>query len=156
MKAYPRGETMRRILFFTHCSGTKDDSLRGTGAKVPPCRLYKAPFVQQFCKKAQSLGVPYAIFSDLYGFVFSTQKIEWYDVSPEEITQDLSKKERLFLNALATLREFEACYFYHLPDHVRPLHRLYRQLVEEMRKNGINLIEITSLSEIDEHAESYE
>jgi len=76
-------------------------------------------------------------------------------VSPDEIIQDLSKKKRLFLNALATLREFEACCFYHLPDHVRPLHRLYRQLIEEMRKNGIDLVEITSLSEIDELAKSY-
>jgi hypothetical protein len=136
-------------LFFTHCSRTKDDRLKGTGTKVSPCKLYKARFVQDFCDKCASLGLDFAIFSDLHAFVFPAQKIEWYDKDPREVLYNERAKNELFESALSTLRQFDAGYFYHLPENVRPLHRLYAELVEYLTRMGVRIVDITDLSQID-------
>ena len=148
------GHTIR-VLFFTHCSRTKDDRLKGTRVKVLPCDLYKAPFVQDFCKKCKCLDLPFAIFSDLHGFVFPTQRVEWYDKDPREILEDESAKNALFEKALATLRQYEIAYFYHLPETVRRLHPLYAALVEHLTRSGVRIVEITDLTKIDAVAKKY-
>jgi len=133
-------------LFFTHCSMTKDDKLKGTGRKVSPCELYMAPFVQQFCHECKRLGLTYAIFSDVHGFVFPTDRIEWYDKSPTELLRNDAERKSLFDGAYSTLRNYSHAYFYHLPEEIRGLHPLYRMLVDDMTSRGIKISEITDLS----------
>ena len=132
-------------LFFTHCSKTKDDKLRGTGRKVSPCELYQAQFVQDFCQECEKLGLTYAIFSDLHGFVFPTDRIEWYDKNPSELCQNEEERRRLFDRAYSTLRNYSHAYFYHLPDR---LHQLYRMLIDDVTKRGVKITEITEVSQL--------
>jgi hypothetical protein len=77
-------------IYLTHCSATKDDSLKGTGLKITPEQLYKARPTQSFMKRCKSLGVHWAIFSDYYGVWFPEIKREWYgdDVGdPSRVTK---------------------------------------------------------------------
>ena len=133
-------------IFFTHCSKSKDDRLKGTGQKVSPRDLYLASFVQQFCRECERLGLTHAIFSDLHGFVFPTDKIEWYDKNPTELLRDEKERNSLFDSAYSTLRDYSQAYFYHLPDEIRRLHPLYGMLVNDMTKRGIKITEITDLN----------
>lgn len=111
--------------------------------------MYRARFVQGFCEKCKSLGVTFAIFSDLHAFVFPAQKIEWYDKHPSEVLYNERAKNELFGKALSTLREFDIAYFYHLPENIRALHKLYAELVEHAARNGVRIVEITDLSQIE-------
>jgi hypothetical protein len=133
-------------LFFTHCSRTKDDRLKQTGGKVPPRCLYLADFVQRFCRECERLGIPYAVFSDIHGFVFAEDKIGWYDKDPAELLQNSRDRNELFQKAYDTLKEYSEAYFYHLPEQIRRLHPLYRMLIEDMRRRGLKMTEITDLN----------
>ena len=139
-------ERRKPILFFTHCSKTKDDRLKQTGETVPPRQLYLADFVQRFCCECERLQIPYAVFSDLHGFVFAEDKIGWYDKDPTELLRNSRDRTELFQKACDTLKEYPEAYFYHLPEHIRRLHPLYRMLIEDMRRRGLKITEITDLS----------
>ena len=136
------------MLFFTHCSKTKDDRLKQTGEEVPPCKLYLAPFVQQFCRECEKLKLPCAIFSDLHGFVFPTDRIGWYDKNPTDVLHNEEERTSLFEKAYNTLRNYSEAYFYHLPEQIHKLHPLYRMLVDEMTERGAKIIEVTDLSQL--------
>ncbi len=65
-------------IYITHCSRRKDDSLKNTGRKVTPDKLYQAIPLQRFIKKCQEKNVKWAIFSDLHSVLFPDVEIEWY------------------------------------------------------------------------------
>jgi hypothetical protein len=130
-------------LYFTHCCAKKNDSLRTTGEKVSPLRLYQAAPTQRFMKRSSEVGVQWAIFSDKYGFVFPRDQILWYEKHPTTVTS--SDKRKLFDDAFDVLQRYNVAYFYYNPGR---LHPLYRELVQEMRRRGLDVLEITHLDEI--------
>jgi hypothetical protein len=69
-------------VYLTHCSGKRDDSLRGTAEKVSPDRLYTCPRTRRFTGSCKSQCVECAIFSDLYGVWFPHEKKGWYEKHP--------------------------------------------------------------------------
>lgn len=131
------------VLYFTHCSKKKDDSLRGSNLQVSPRRLYTATYLQRFIERCEREGVNWAIFSDRYGFIFPDDEIEWYEHSPDDVTG--YEKQGLFKNALGQLEGYERVYFYHNPGR---FHRLYRELFDYLRARGIDIKLISHLTNI--------
>ena len=125
---------MRRI-YLTHCSKKKDDSLKGTGKKVTPDRLYTATPIQRFIKRCKEKGVEWAIFSDKYGVVFPDQKIEWYDKPPSKVTEQ--EFRRLLNDFDQKLAPYDEIWFYHNPGRFHPLYR--RLLTETKLRDRIRL-----------------
>ena len=66
---------MRRI-YVTHCSAKKDDSLKNTGKKVTPDKLYTATPTQRFMNKCKEKRTNWAIFSDKYSIWFPSEEHE--------------------------------------------------------------------------------
>ena len=136
-----------RVLYFTHCCAKKDDSLRGTGKRVPPIELYRATPTQRFMRRCVEAGVEWAIFSDKYAFVFSDDRIPWYEKHPSTLA--LTEKKRLFHNAFEVLKNYDLAYFYYNPGR---LHPFYRELVDDIRRRGRDIREITHLDDISENS----
>jgi len=134
---------MKKRIYITHCSAKKDDSLHGTNKEVTPDRLYTATYLQRFVKRCKEKGVDWAIFSDKYGVVFPNDKIEWYDKHPSEVTPDEFKV--LVNHFVQQLSRYDEIWFYHNPGR---FHSLYKKLVDEARKKGLNVKLFTHLSEI--------
>lgn len=132
-----------RTLYFTHCCHKKLDDLKNTGQRVPPMQLYIATPTQRFMKQCRKQRVEWAIFSDKYGFVFPDQRIEWYDKPPGFVTLD--EKKALFQSAFNTLTRYDLAHFYYNPGRIHPL---YLEMVDEMRRRGKNIEDITYLSQI--------
>lgn len=132
-----------RVLYFTHCCAKKDDSLKGTGKRVSPLRLYKATPTQRFMQRCIEAGVAWAIFSDKYAFVFPNDKIAWYEKHPSTLSQ--AEKGKLFNDAFYVLKDYELSNFYFNPGR---LHPFYQELVDELRRRGRNIREITHLNDI--------
>lgn len=74
-------------IYITHCSAKKDDSLKNTGRKVTPDKLYIATPTQRFMNKCKEKKVNWAIFSDLYGVWFPDIEHEWYEKDPDTVTE---------------------------------------------------------------------
>ena len=132
-----------RVLYFTHCCSKKDDSLKGTGKKVSPLKLYKATPTQRFMRRCIKTGVEWAIFSDKHAFVFPDDRIPWYEKHPNTLTY--IEKKRLFDDAFEFLKDYNLAYFYYNPGR---LHPFYRKLINEMRGRGRDIREITHLDDI--------
>ena len=134
---------MSKKIYITHCSAKKDDALRNTGKKVTPDKLYTATPLQRFVGKCKEKGVEWAIFSDKYGVIFPWEEIEWYDKHPSKVTP----KEFKFLvdNFVQRLSKYKEIWFYHNPGR---FHSLYKKLVQEASKRGLNVKLFTHLSEI--------
>jgi C-terminal processing protease CtpA/Prc len=134
-----------KILYFTHCSDKKDDRLKGTNQKVTPDKLYTATYLQRFIKRCRISNVDWAIFSDEYGFVFPYNEISWYNKSPKDVTP--IERQKLFDEAFNTLKSksYDHVIFYYNPGRFSPL---YRQLIGDMEKKGIEIKEITHLDDI--------
>lgn len=132
-----------RVLYFTHCCAKKDDSLKDTGKRVSPMELYKATPTQRFMRKCIETGVEWAIFSDMYAFVFPDDRIAWYEKHPSTLTH--TEKRKLFNDAFDVLKDYDLAYFYYNPGR---LHPFYRELVDEMRRRGKKIREITHLDDI--------
>jgi hypothetical protein len=118
---------MKRI-YLTHCSAKKDDSLRGSGKKVTPDKLYLSPRIQRFMIECKKKGVEWAIFSDKYGVVFPNQEIEWYDKHPNKVTDEEFKK--LLRDFDQKLVAYDEIWFYYNPAR---FHRLYERLLNESK-----------------------
>jgi hypothetical protein len=132
-----------RVLYFTHCCAKKDDSIKGTEKRVSPIKLYRATPTQRLIKRCIGTGVEWAIFSDKYAFAFSSDRIVWYEKHPSSLTQ--AEKRKLFDNAFDVLKDYDLAYFYYNPGR---LHPFYRELVDEMRRRGRKIREITHLDDI--------
>jgi hypothetical protein len=138
-----RVESKLKILYFTHCCAKKDDSLRGTGKRVSPLELYLASPTQRFMRRCIEVGVEWAIFSDEHAFLFPEDRIEWYEKDPNTLSS--VEKEGLFNKAYEVLKNYHLAYFYCNPGR---LHPVYRELVNDMKKRGVNIREMTHLNDI--------
>ncbi|KXA93332.1 hypothetical protein AKJ64_00925 [candidate division MSBL1 archaeon SCGC-AAA259E17] len=118
---------MKRI-YLTHCSAKKDDSLKGTGKKVPPDELYTATPIQRFIEKCKRENVDWAIFSDKYGVWFPDEKHEWYEKHPSEVSE--KEFEELKEDFDKKLSEYDRILFYHNPGR---FHSLYERLLNEVK-----------------------
>jgi hypothetical protein len=75
------------------------------------------------CKEKK---VNWAIFSDQYGVWFPNVKHQWYEKSPDEVT-DVEYVE-LLRGFDERLAEFDEIWFYYNPTRI---HKLYRRLLDE-------------------------
>jgi len=98
----------------THCCAKKDDSLRHTGRRVTPDRLYMATPTQRFMDRCKEKQVNWAIFSDLYGVWFPTEE------EFQNLLDDFDDK----------LQEYDEVWFYYNPGR---FHSLYERLLQETR-----------------------
>jgi hypothetical protein len=73
-------------IYVTHCSAKKDRTLKHSGKKVTPDRLYTAAPLQRFMNRCKEKKVQWAIFSDKYGIWFPHEKHEWYDACMQEVS----------------------------------------------------------------------
>jgi hypothetical protein len=119
----------------THCSATKDDSLRDTGLKVAPDQLYTSQKIKGFMNECKGKRVKCAIFSDKYGVWFLDEMHEWYEKSPKTITT--SEYRDLVKNFEQRLAAYDEIWFYYNAGRF-PL--LYRKLLNEVNiKDKITL-----------------
>ena len=132
---------MKKI-YFTHCSATKDLSLKLSNKFVTPDKLYTATAIQRFMNRCKENKVKWAIFSDKYGIWFNNTKNRWYEKNPNTITE---QEFTILLDDFnSKLKEFDEIYFYHNPGRFHPL---YRKLLDKTIL--INKIKfITHLNEI--------
>ena len=117
-------------IYITHCSKTKNDSLKNTGIEVTPNRLYTSDRIQRFMNKCKEAEVNWAIFSDKYGVWIPAIKHRWYDkppceVTPEEFIQLVNDFDR-------KLQDYDEIWFYHHPKYIHPL---YLKLLQEVKLN---------------------
>jgi hypothetical protein len=113
------------IVYVTHCSGEKDDALRGTGRAVTPGELYTSKRFVSFSRACREAGARWAVLSDKHGVWFADERREWYEKAPEDVTEtDFRALVRSFDAKLAS---FERIRFYHEPGR---LHALYRSVID--------------------------
>jgi len=123
-------------IYLTHCSAKKSNSLRISKEKVTPDKLYTATPTRRFMRRCVTNGVKWAIFSDLYGVWFPNVKHEWYEKSPDSVTEIEFRK--LLRDFEENLQSYKTVYFYRNPGR---FHQLYRKLLRETKlKNKIILI----------------
>src|SRR5258708_5599359 len=125
-----RGETLLRI-YVTHCSANKRLSVRRSRKAVSPDVLYTSGRIQRFMSRCKARKVRWAIFSDLYGVWFATERRRWYEKHPDKVTK--SEFRALVQNFDRRLRRFREIRFYYHPAR---FHRLYRRLVRQSRLRG--------------------
>lgn len=138
-----RGGDMR--IYITHCSAKKDNSLKNTGKRVTPDKLYTATPIQRFMTTCKKRGVKWAIFSDHYGVWFVHEQHEWYgnDVGdPNKVTEQ--KFNSLVDDFDQKLQNYDEIWFYYNPGRFHPL---YKRLLQETKlKDKVKLF--THISEI--------
>ena len=115
-------------IYLTHCCAKKDDTLKHTGEKVPPDRLYAARPTRRFMDTCKGRGVQWAILSDKYGVWFPDVRHEWYEKHPNTVTEDEYRDLRTDFHQ--KLRNYDEIYFYHNPGRFHPL---YKRLLKETR-----------------------
>ena len=133
---------MRRI-YVTHCSRAKDNSLKGTNLTTTPDKLYTAGFIRRLAQRCEAAGVDWAIFSDQYGVVFPSDRIAWYEKSPNDVTE--AEYQGLLNNFISKLSVYDEILFYHNPGR---FHRLYKRLIQDAQKNGLRVILISHVANI--------
>jgi hypothetical protein len=74
-------------IYLTHCFAKKEDSLINTSKSVGPDVLYTATPAQRFMNECKKKQVKWAIFSDLYGVWFPTEKHKWYNKHPNTVSE---------------------------------------------------------------------
>jgi len=115
-------------IYLTHCSAKKDNSLKHTGKKVTPDKLYTATPTQRFMNKCKEKEVKWAIFSDLYGVWFPNVEHEWYEKDPDTVTE---QEFRNLLNDFnQELQSYDEIWFYYNTGRFHPL---YKELLQETR-----------------------
>ncbi|MDH5684828.1 MAG: hypothetical protein OEZ20_10215 [candidate division WOR-3 bacterium] len=115
-------------IYITHCSAKKDDSLKNSGNKVPPDKLYTATPTKRFMNKCKEKKTNWAIFSDLYGVWFPGMEHEWYEKEPDKVTEQ--EFTELVNNFDRKLQNYDEIWFYHNPGR---FHSLYKRLLQETR-----------------------
>lgn len=98
------------LIYLTHCSNQKDDSLRKGHKKVTPDKLYREKFIKKFMEKCKKEKVNWAIFSDKYGVWFPDKKRSWYDKPPESV--DDKEFRNLAADIENKLKDYKRIYFY--------------------------------------------
>ncbi len=118
-------------IYLTHCCAKKDDTLKNSGEKITPDKLYTATPTQRFMEECKWKKVTWAIFSDKYGVWFPEEKHEWYEKNPDTVTP--AEYERLIDNFEQRLSKFDEIWFYHNPGRFHPL---YDRLLKEVKVKG--------------------
>lgn len=113
-------------IYVTHCSSAKNESLKGTSAKVSPQQLYTSARIQSFMRTCTLRKASWAIVSDLYGIWFPNETHEYYEKSPDDV--DEREYQTLLANFNERLAPFEEVVFYR--NRAR-FHSVYRRLVSE-------------------------
>jgi len=133
-------------LYLTHCTYKKDNKLQRTGEIVSPDRLYTGVKINRFINRCKQVGVKWAIFSDLYGVWFPYEKHGYYEKHPSEVTD--SEFRELLQASIDRLKKYDAVYFYgNHKSHY--FHGLYKKLIRGLRNEGINVIKISHLYDIE-------
>lgn len=125
----------KRRIYVTHCSAKKDARLKNTRENATPDRLYTSRFVQRFINKCKEKGANWAIFSDMYGVWFPEEKHEWYEKSPDTVSEEEFGK--LVKDFEGKLRGYDEIWFYHNPGR---FHSLYRRLLKEVKVRGKTIL----------------
>jgi hypothetical protein len=123
------GDILR--IYVTHCSAKKDNSLKNTGKKVTPDKLYTATPLQRFMNKCKKRKVHWAIFSDKYCIWFPYEEHEWYEKNPNTVSEQEFRE--LVQNFEKKLGNYDEIYFYHNPGRFHPL---YKRLLKEVKVRG--------------------
>lgn len=118
-------------IYVTHCSAKKNDSLKDTGKGVSPDILYTATPLQRFMKRCKDKKVMWAIFSDKYGVWFPNVRHEWYEKSPDTVSEH--EFWMLVKDFEEKLGEYDEVCFYRNPGR---FHRLYCRLLKEVKVKG--------------------
>ncbi len=113
------------IVYVTHCSGEKDDGLKGTGRPVGPDELYTSARFVSFIRACRDAGVAWAVLSDEHGVWFADERREWYEKAPEDVSE--TEFHALVESFDAKLARFDHIHFYHEPGR---LHALYRRVID--------------------------
>ena len=121
-------------IYLTHCSAKKDESLRGTGGKVTPDKLYTSKFTKSFMRRCMEKGVCWAIFSDHYGVWYSDVEKDWYgdDVGDPNLVTE-SRFLALLSDFDKSLRNYDEIVFYYNPGRFHPI---YRRLLNRTALKG--------------------
>ena len=106
-------------IYVTHCSGEKDDSLKGTGRAVAPDELYTSSRFRRFVRACREVGAAWAVVSDRWGVWFPDERREWYESE--------SEFRALVGSFDSRLAGFDRIYFYHEPGRHHPLYRRVAQ-----------------------------
>jgi hypothetical protein len=132
-------------LYLTHCTYKKNERLQRTVDKVSPDRLYTGVKITRFINRCKHVGVNWAIFSDLYGVWFPHEKHGYYEKHPNDVTD--AEFRDLLQESRDKLLRYDAVYFYgNHKSHY--FHRLYKRLIEGLKKEGVNIIKITHIYDI--------
>lgn len=121
------GIPILHALYITYCSKEKYDVLYNQ--LVTPAELYSSLRVQTFIEFCNRKNLQWAIFSDLYGLIFSFEKIQWYDKSPDSISN--TEYEQLLKLTIKKLVSYKHIVFYYAPE---SLHPLYKRLISDLKK----------------------
>lgn len=115
-------------IYLTHCSAKKDEKLKNLKDEVTPDKLYTSSRLLGFVNKCKQAGCNWAIFSDLYGVWFPTEKHQWYEMHPKKVNEE--KFQQLLSSFDEKLSEYDEIFFYYNP---RRFHGLYKRLLEESK-----------------------
>lgn len=137
---------MLKQVYITYCSKMKSKYENST-ILFFPSELYISPRVQEFINYCTQHNYTWAIFSDYYGLVFANEKVNWYDKSPDCVTNQ-EYKHLLFIT-LKKLTGYDKVFFYYKPD---SYHSLYSNLVNDLKKTkNIILLDRLEVSNEQEH-----
>ena len=126
---------MKRI-YVTHCSRQKDPTLKDSGEKVTPDRLYTSPGLQRFIQDCDEKGYDWAILSDHYGIVFKHESIAWYNKPPDSVTEE--EFARLLHSFVTRLKSYDEIYFHHRASETHPV---FIRIVSEAKEQGLPVVE---------------
>jgi hypothetical protein len=115
-------------IYITHCSAKKSLSVKRSGARASPDKLYTSKRIQRFMGRCKERQVRWAIFSDLYGVYLPSEKHKWYEKSPDSVTP--AEFRGLVMNFNKRLRAYSEICFYHHPAR---FHKLYRKLLSDTK-----------------------
>lgn len=119
-------------LYFTHCSKAKNPDFEDTMDATTPDVLYTSNRIKSFFDDVKERDVPWAIFSDKYGFVFSSSLLRWYDLSPDAISKE--DLRRFLEESIDELRGYRKIIY---RAGKKPIHWTYQDLIDAMKCFGL-------------------
>jgi cytoplasmic iron level regulating protein YaaA (DUF328/UPF0246 family) len=106
--------------------------------------MYTSRRIQEFIDTCKKVRAFWAIFSDLYGVWFPSEKYQYYDKSPDSVSK--SEFFQLVQSAENVLKKYHV-YFY-ANENDPKFHKLYRDLINELRDRGIKIEIFSDLQQI--------
>lgn len=123
-----------KILFVTRCCGVKSNLKQGSANEI-----YISPINQKFYSFMENKKYPYATLSDKYGLIYPKDRINNYDLSPSQLTEE--DKENLTKKVIEQLgNSYDTLIFYNSS----PLMSIF--YLKILRKTGLKLYFISNLN----------